>query len=167
MQETVEQTIATIRARNITLSREGDKIIADRPLLPDEKEVLKEHRQEALAIIDAAMPETAEQAYQRGQKDGYAAGVRDTLEQMKSRPPVEKPVAPTPAPTTPDEEIEKFKKWLGCKGDYYLWEDECVEALRAALVPGDRIQPMFAYSCLIIGADGVERTFKRAPKKKK
>jgi hypothetical protein len=128
--------------------------------------VLKENRDEAIAIINAAVPETPERAYHRGQKDGYAAGVRDTLEEKKAQPPVESKLT-APTLTTPDQEMEKFERWIAQKSEYYKWETECLEALRATLVEGDRIQPIFAYSCIIIGADGREREFKRVPNKKR
>jgi hypothetical protein len=166
--ENVEQAIATIKARGCELRVEGNKILSSRPLLSDEKAVLKENRAAAIAIINASVPETAEQAYQRGQKDGYAAGVRDTLEELKSRPPVVAvPAAPAPAPTTPDEEVVKFTMSMASRGDYWRWEAECLEALRAALVEGDRIQPLFAYTAIILHADGTETEFKRAPNRKK
>ena len=110
MQETIEQVIANIRARNVELSVEGDKIIANRPLHEDEKEVLKENRAAAIAIINAT-PETPEAKvwYERGQKIGYAAGIRDAAEQFRSNPPTESKL-PAPAPTTPEEEIAKLSK---------------------------------------------------------
>ena len=41
--ETVEQVIANIRSRNIELSiKDGDRIVASRPLLAVEEEALKE-----------------------------------------------------------------------------------------------------------------------------
>ena len=172
--DSVEQTIANIRARNADLSVEGERIICSRPLMSHERKVFEENRAEAVALINAASPtETFEQAYQRGLKEGYAAGVRDTLEEMKARPAVESRPGPPPTPTTPDEEIAKLSKWLLNHGEYYApvpetgWEPEVIEALRSALVEGDRIQPMFAYSCIIVGANGKEREFKRVPNKKK
>lgn len=166
MESTVEQTIAGIKARNIELSVNGDKIVSSEPLSPDEKEKLKTNRAEAIALIAGTVPETPEAAYARGHSAGYALGIQHATEELASRAPV---AAPPPAPrvTTPDEEIERFQKWLGGKSEYYRWEIECIEALRAALVPGERIHPMFAYSCIIIGVDGKEREFQRRPSKKK
>jgi hypothetical protein len=166
MDETIEQVIEGIKARNITLSvKDGDRIIASRPLLLDEEATLRANRAAAVAIITAI--ETPEQAYQRGHRDGYIAGIEHATQEFQSRPPVASPVAPAPRLTTPDEELEKFKKWISCKSDYYRWEDECLAALHAALIPGDRIQPLFAYSCVVIHADGREQEFKRVPTKRK
>jgi hypothetical protein len=168
MDGVVEQTIANIRARNVQLSVEDDnKIAASRPLLPDERKVFEENRIEACALIRAGAPETATQAYERGLKDGYAAGVRDTLEEMKARPIAIPVSGPPPTVTTPDEEIEKFERWQSVRSDYWRWEPECLQSLREALAPGERVQPMYAYSCLIIGASGSEREFKRVPTKRK
>lgn len=167
--DNVEQVIANIRARNVHLSTEGDKIVASRPLLPDERKVFEENRAEAIALINASPTETPEQAYQRGQQAGYAAGVRDTLEEMKARPALESRPGPPPTPTTPEEEIAKLSKWLLNKGEYYApvpetgWEPEVIQALRETLVEGDRIAPAFAYSCYIVHANGTETEFKRRP----
>ena len=164
--DSVEQVIANIRARNVELTTEGDKIVASRPLLPDERKVFEENRSEAVALLNAAPAETIEQAYQRGLKGGYAAGVRDTLEEMKARPGVESRPGPPPKETTIEQEVENFVKWQAQRPSYWKWEIECVQALREAMAPGDKTQPMFAYSCLIIGVDGKEREFKRTPKRK-
>jgi hypothetical protein len=166
--DNVEQVIANIRARNVDLSTEGDKIVASRPLLPDERKVFEEHRAEAIALINGTpTTETATQAYQRGLRDGYAAGLRDTLEELNRRP-VESRPGPPPRVTTPNEEIKALETWLANKGSYYSpWEPEVLEALRATLVPGEKIQPMYAYSLIIIGVDGKEREFKRVPTKEK
>lgn len=166
--ETVEQVIANIRSRNIELSiKDGDRIVASRPLLAVEEEALKENRAAAVALITASASETPEAAYKRGEADGYLKGIEHATQEFQTRPPIAAPVAQVLAPTTPDEEIEKFLRWQGLKSDYYKWESDTIEALRAALVPGERIHPMFAYSCIIIGVDGKEREFKRVPNKKK
>jgi hypothetical protein len=135
--------------------------------LPDEKKVFEENRSEACALIRAGAPETSTHSYERGLKDGYAAGVRDTLEEMKARPIAIPASGPLPTATTPDGEIEKFTRWQAARSGYWKWENECLQALRDALVEGDRVQPMYAYSCLIIGANGREREFKRVPNKAK
>jgi hypothetical protein len=164
----VEQTIANIRARNVQLSVEDDnKIAASRPLLPDERKVFEENRSEACALIRATPSETPTQSYERGLKDGYAAGVRGTLEEMKAQPIAIPASGPPPTATTPDGEIEKFIRWQAQRSDYWKWEPETIQVLREALVEGDRVQPMFAYSCLIVSADGREREFKRVPTKRK
>ena len=119
------------------------------------------------AAPETPMPETPEQAYQRGHAVGYALGIEHATQEFQSRAPVPARVEPAPRLTTPDEELEKFKKWISCKSTYYLWEDECLSALHAALVPGDRIHPMFAFSCIIIHANGRETEFKRVPNKGK
>jgi hypothetical protein len=166
--ETVEQVIANIRSRDIELSiKDGDRIVTSRPLQPAEEETLKENRAAAVAIINATARETPEQACGRGYAAGYAKGIEHATEEFQTRPPVAAPVAQVLPPTTPDGEIEKFKTWQGQKSEYYKWEIECLEALRAALAPGDKIHPLFAFSCVIIGANGVEREFKRKPGKKK
>jgi hypothetical protein len=169
--DTLEQTIADIRGRNITLSVRDEKIVASLPLGTAEKEMLRENRERAIAIITAA-PETPPAACGCAHhREGYLLGVQHATEELASRAPVAAPVAqvaPAVLPnTTPDQEIEKFIKWQGCKSDYYKWESECLEALRSALAPGERIQPMFAYSCIIIGGNGKEREFKRVPNKRK
>ena len=105
-------------------------------------------------------------------KNGYAAGIREQTEQFQSNPPTESKI-PAPAPTTPDEEIAKLSKWLLNKGEYYApvpetgWEPEVIQALRETLVSGDRITPLFAYSCYIVHENGTETEFKRVPHKKK
>jgi hypothetical protein len=165
--ETIEQVIANIRSRNIELSiKDGDRIITSAPLLREEQEALKENRAAAIALITGVVPETLEAAYARGHAAGYLKGIEHATEEFQTRAPVAAPAAPTHV-TTPDEEIEKFKRWQGQKSDYYKWEPECLESLREALVEGDRIHPMFAYSCIIISANGREREFKRTPTKVK
>jgi hypothetical protein len=85
------------------------------------------------------------------------------LQEQAKMNTIEKPKL---APTTPDREIERFQKWMAERTPYYEWEPENIEALRAALQPGDRCQPMYAYSCLIIRADGSEAEFRRVTRKK-
>ncbi len=151
----LEQVIASIRGRNVELIIDGEKIIASRPLLPDEKKALKEQRAKAIEIISGAAPETTEQAYRRG----YADGVRHTMEDtMRSHVEMKQ--------TNPDEEIARLVAFNDAHGAYWKWEPECLEALRAALVPGDRVQPVFAYTCIIVHANGGETEFKRVPNKK-
>jgi hypothetical protein len=166
MESTIEQTIAGIKARNIDLSiKDGDKIVSSEPLSPNEKEVLKENRAAAIALITGVVPETSEQAYQRGHRDGYAKGIEHAMQELESRPLI---AAPKPRVTTPDEEIANLERWLAGKSSYYgPWEPEVIEALRATLAPGEKIVPMFAYSCAIIGVDGKEREFQRRPHKRK
>ena len=94
--ETIEEVIAGIKARNIELSiKDGDKIVSSQPLLPDEKEVLKENRAAAIALIAGTVPETPEAAYARGHSAGYALGIQHATEELASRAPV---AAPPPAP---------------------------------------------------------------------
>ena len=78
--DNVEQVIADIRGRNVSLSVRDGKIIANPPLLPDEKEVLRENRERAIAIISAtpetsATPEAPIAACDCAHhKEGHAAG---------------------------------------------------------------------------------------------
>ena len=63
--------------------------------------------------------------------------------------------------------MEAFTKWMGRQSEYYQFEPECLEALRAALVPGDKVHGLFAYTCVIEHADGTRVEFQRRPSKKK
>jgi hypothetical protein len=163
--ETVEQIVEAIRSRNTTITIEGDKIIASRPLLPDEREFMKANRADVITYIRATpapAAETAEAAYNRGWLDGVKHATEELGEQAKMNA-TEKP---QPTPKTPEHEIERFEKWMAARTNYYRWEPESLEALRAALQPGDRVQPMFAYSCLIVHPNGTESEFRRVSKKK-
>jgi hypothetical protein len=185
--ESVEQTIANIWGRDVELEVDGQKIIASEPLLPDEQKVLQENRAEAIEIIKGRelkahaktimdgiverekLTQDAAEAHERCERciqDGYQSGIRDALEQAKEAP-VAAPVPVGPAPTTPDREMERFDKWQHQRTEYYQWEPECLQALREALVEGDRLMPLFAYSCVIVHADGTEVEFKRVPKRKR
>lgn len=146
----LEQLIAGVKARHVDLEV---KIHSSRPLMPDEKKALAEDRAAAVAII-LDMPRDVEEAEQRG----YAAGVRHAVEKFNQ-------TKPEPAPTTSDLEMQKFEKWTREKSEYWWWEPECLAALRAEIegAPGSRIQPMFAYSCVIVRPDGREETFQRRP----
>jgi hypothetical protein len=173
--KSIEEVIASIRASGVTLNVKDDEIVSSRPLLPDEKMALKEHHAAAVAIINAtsAAPETVEQAYQRGLEEGrkelegarsesYALGIQHATEEFQTRPPVAAPLAPTHV-TTVNEAMEGFTKWLGYKGEYYQWEEECLSALREALVEGDKVHGLFAYTCIIEHADGARVEFQRRP----
>jgi hypothetical protein len=100
-------------------------------------------------------------------KEGYALGIQHATEEMQSRAPVAAPLAPTAPRTTVDEAMEAFTKWMGRQSEYYQFEPECLEALRAALVPGDKVHGLFAYTCVIEHADGTRVEFQRRPSKKK
>jgi hypothetical protein len=103
-------------------------------------------------------------------RHSYTLGVRQALEEMKSRPIVGAPAAPARAPITIDETMANFEKWIGAHGgsdSYYGWEPETREALRAALVEGDIVEPRFAYSCVIAHSDGTRTEFVRRPNRKK
>jgi hypothetical protein len=157
---TVAQVIETIKARNVTLSV---KIISDRPLLEHEKAVLKAHRREAIAIINGMTD--PEVAYQRGKREGYALGVQHAMEELTDQPPSEaKPTLPT---TTIDIELSRFNAWQAERGEYFRWEPECMLALRNAMVEGDRLQPLFAFTVIIVHVDGSETRFQRRPEKHK
>jgi hypothetical protein len=92
--------------------------------------------------------------------------VSDATEQFRARPAEPKPEPALP-PTTPDEECRKLIAWCNAHSAYYKWEQECIEALRAALVEGDRVQPLFAYTAIIVHNDGTETEFRRVPNRKK
>ena len=177
--KSIEEVIASIRASGVTLNVKDDEIISSRPLLPDEKMALKEHHGAAVAIINAtsAAPETVDEAYQRGLEDGrkeleaaraesYALGVRHATEEMASRAPVAAPAAPTHVMTV-DEVMEGFVKWQHAHGDYYVWEDQCNEALRQTLREGDKVHGLFAYTAIIEHPDGRREEFQRRPSKKR
>ena len=174
--DTIEQVIADIRGRNVSLSVRDGKIIANPPLSPDEKEMLRENRERAIAIITGApeataAPETPPTAcdcthHQEGHATGYALGIQHATEEMQSRAPVAAPAAPTYVMSV-DEVMEGFVKWQKAHGEYYEWEDECNQALRTALVEGDRVDGLFAYTAIIVHADGRREEFQRRPNKKK
>jgi hypothetical protein len=170
--KSIEEVIAGILDNDVTLSVRGDEIISSRPLLPDEKMALKENHAAAVVIIAASTPETAEQAYQRGLKDGhangYALGIEHATEEFQSRAPVAAPAAQAPPqPLTVDEVMTKFAEWQSQRSEYWQWESECMSSLREALAPGDTILPRFAYSCVIARAGGGEVEFIRRPDKVK
>jgi hypothetical protein len=171
--DTLEQTIADIRGRNIALSIRDEKIVASLPLMAHEKEILKENRERAIAIIAAApeataapeaLPTACDCTHHR---EGYALGIAHAIEEMASRAPVAAPVAPTAPPMTVDEVMEGFVKWQKAHGDYYVWEIECNESLREALRDGDRVRGLFAYTAIVVRADGREEEFQRRPSRKK
>ena len=177
--DNVEQVIADIRGRNVSLSVRDGKIIANPPLLPDEKEVLRENRERAIAIISAtpetsATPEAPIAAcdcahHKEGHAAGYLLGIAHATEELASRALVAASAAPA-APThvtTVDEAMEAFGKWMGVHGEYWQWEPETLDALRAALVEGDKVHGLFAYTALIEHADGTRVEFQRKPNKKK
>jgi len=131
---------------------------------------MKKNAEQVMADILARESDaTAEASHERCElciQNGYQSGIRDALEQAKAAPAAA-PAPAVPAPTTPDQEMERFEKWMHQRTEYYFWEIECLQALREKLVDGDRVQPLFAYSCVIVHADGTETEFKRVPNRKR
>ena len=177
--DNVEQVIADIRGRNVSLSVRDGKIIANPPLLPDEKEVLRKiangrsrssrrrprHRQRPKHRSPPATARTTK----KGTRRATSWASRHATEELASRAPVAASAAPA-APThvtTVDEAMEAFGKWMGVHGEYWQWEPETLDALRAALVEGDKVHGLFAYTALIEHADGTRVEFQRKPNKKK
>src|SRR5882724_9992242 len=148
----MEQVIASARDRGVTLSV---MIVADPPLDDEEKEVLKASRNAAVALITGMV--SAEQL-EAARSESYALGIQHATEEMQSRAPVATPAPPTYTMTV-DEVMEGFVEWQKAHGEYYEWEKECNEALRAALREGDRVRGVFAYSCIIVRSDGREEEF--------
>lgn len=124
--------------------------------------------------------ESAEAAYKRGHNDGraeaeaefqrgYVAGIEHASDEFRSRMALA-PATLTGAQQvpvgTPDEELEKFIAWQKTKGDYWQWENECLQNLLDALVAGDKIEPSYAFSCWIVRPDGTRKEFLRRPDKK-
>src|SRR5437870_1082621 len=96
------------------------------------------------SAAETAVPEIPPAAcdcahHKDGHAAGYALGIQHATEEMQSRAPVAVPATPTHV-TTVDEAMEAFIKWMGSKGEYYQWEEECLSALREALRPGDFVR---------------------------
>lgn len=170
---TIEEVITTLRDRGVALTTTHDgkgnvKIGVDGALLPEERKFLHDHRDEAInylrahpseASTPAPEPESPQAAYDRG----FGDGLRAAIAEMEARASVAV-TQETPLARTPEQELHKFRQWQLCRpGPYYFWEPECMEALRAELRPGDRIRPMYSYTCVIIRADGSEMEFERVP----
>jgi hypothetical protein len=187
---TVTQVVEEIRRRRLSICVADGKIMVVGMLLRTEKAFLEKHRDAVIEYLShpapesTLMPESVESEsvaestasestttdspeYQQGYRDG----VRHTMEELKSRTDVT-PVSNSksaPALTTPDEAIAKFVKWQHERSSYHFWEPECLSELRKALSlsPGATIRPMFAYTCIIVHADGSETEFERIPPRAK
>ena len=156
----MEQVIASARERGVKLSV---MIVADPPLVDEEKEVLKANRDAAVALITGMV--SAEQL-EAARSESYALGIQHATEELATRAPIAAPLAPTHV-TTVDEAMTAFSKWMGLHGEYWQWEIECLDALRATLVDGDVVHGLFAYSCIVEHADGRREEFQRRPSRKK
>jgi hypothetical protein len=98
---------------------------------------------------------------------GYALGIQHATEEFQTRPPVATPAAPPMHVMTVDEVLQGFEQWQRAHGHYYVWEVDTMQALREALVHGDKVFGLFAYTAIIEHADGRRVEFQRKPNKGK